>query len=159
MKKLKLYIETSVWGFLFDDDVPEKKAATELFFKEIELERYEIFISETVRAEFRDAADARRKALYELVEKYKPVLLEMDEEIRGLAEIYIQNGVLTRKHFRDLLHLAYASVNGMKALISWNQKHLVKMRTYDLVNAINRIHGYHEIQIRTPQEVIHIEED
>ncbi|MEW5947674.1 MAG: PIN domain-containing protein [bacterium] len=159
MKKLKLYVETSVWGFLFADDAPEKKAATELFFKEIESERYEIFISETVRAEFRDAADAKRHALHKLVEKYNPILLETDEEVRSLAEAYVQNGVLTRIHFRDLLHLAHASVNGMKALISWNQKHLVKMRTYDLVNATNRIQGYYEIQIHTPQEVINIEED
>jgi predicted nucleic acid-binding protein len=159
MKKLKLYVETSVWGFLLDDDAPEKKVATEAFFKEIESEKYNVFISETVMAEFSDAADARRMELYKLVEKYDPVLLEVDEEVRSLAETYVQNGVLTRNHFRDLLHLAHASVFGMKALISWNQKHLVKMKTYDLVNAINRIHGYHEIQIRTPQEVIHIEED
>ena len=159
MKKLYLYIETSVWGFLFADDAPEKKAATELFFKEIKSERYEIFISETVMAEFKAASDAKQIMIYEMVEKYNPVLLELDEEVRSLAEVYVKNGVLTRKHFRDLLHLAYASVNGMKALISWNQKHLVKMRTYDLVNAINRIQGYHEIQIRTPQEVIRIEED
>lgn len=46
----------------------------------------------------------------------------------------------------------------MKALISWNQRHLVKMRTYDLVNATNRVQGYYEIQIRTPQEVIEIED-
>ena len=29
MKKLKLYIETSVWNFLFVDDAPEKKEVTE----------------------------------------------------------------------------------------------------------------------------------
>ena len=57
MKKLKLYVETSVWSFLFDDENPEKKAATEQFFKEVESEKYEIFISETVIAEIRDAPD------------------------------------------------------------------------------------------------------
>ena len=67
MKKLKLYIETSVWGFLFADDAPEKKLATERFFKEVETGKYEIFISETVRAEFRAAPDTKRKMLYEMV--------------------------------------------------------------------------------------------
>lgn len=158
MKKLKLYVETSVWSFLFADDAPEKKATTEKFFREVETGKYEIFISETVRAEFRAASDAKRKMLYGVVKRHDPVMLEADEEVRGLAEVYVRNDVLSRKHFRDLLHLAYASAHGMKALISWNQKHIVKMRTYDLVNAINRIQGYHEIQICTPQEVIEIED-
>jgi hypothetical protein len=32
MKKLKLYIETSVWNFLIADDAPEKRAITEKLF-------------------------------------------------------------------------------------------------------------------------------
>ena len=158
MKKLKLYLETSVWNFLFADDAPDKKASTEKFFEEVTDGKYEIFISDTVRAEFMAASDAKRKLLFDIVKRHAPVMLEADEEVRSLADIYVSQGVLSPKHFRDLLHLAYSSVHGMKALISWNQKHIVKMRTYDLVNAINRIQGYHEIQIRTPQEVIEIED-
>lgn len=159
MKKLKLYIETSVWNFLFADDAPEKKTATERFFKEVEAGKYEIFISGVVEEEMRLAPDEKRKMLYRLIERYDPVLLEEDEEVQYLAEMYVGNGVLSKKHFNDLLHLAYASVNGMNALISWNQSHLVKMKTHDLGNATNRMHGYHDIHIRTPQEVIEIEED
>jgi hypothetical protein len=33
VKPLSLYIETTVPNFLFADDAPEKKAATEEFFK------------------------------------------------------------------------------------------------------------------------------
>lgn len=86
MKKLKLYIETSVWNFLFADDAPEKKRATELFFNDIESGKYEIFISETVRAELTAAPDTKRKKLYELVGRYNPVLLELDEEVRSLTD-------------------------------------------------------------------------
>jgi hypothetical protein len=68
--------------------------------------------------------------------------------------MYIHNGVLTRTHIDDLTHLAYASVNGMNALISWNQRHLVKMKTQDLGNSTNLAMGYHPVQIRTPLEVI-----
>jgi hypothetical protein len=158
MKRMKLYIETSAWNFLFAEDAPEKRIATGLFFDEVKSGKYEIFISETVRAEFMAAPVAKRKMLFEVVKEHDPIMLEADEEVRNLATVYVNNGILTEKHFRDLLHLAYASVHGMKALISWNQKHIVKIRTYDLVNAINRIQGYHEIQIRTPQEVIENED-
>jgi len=36
MKKLRLYIETSVRNFLFADDATEKRAVTELLFHETE---------------------------------------------------------------------------------------------------------------------------
>ncbi len=32
MKKLKLYIETSAWNFVFAEDAPEKMAITKDFF-------------------------------------------------------------------------------------------------------------------------------
>jgi hypothetical protein len=77
----------------------------------------------------------------------------MDEEVRRLAEAYIEEGVLSRKHINDLLHLAIATVNGLNAMTSWNLQHLVKMRTFTLANAVNRGNGYHEILIFTPEEV------
>lgn len=158
MKKLKLYVETSVWNFLFADDAPEKKEATKRFFEEVEAGKYEIFISEMVNAEIRDAPVAKRKLLYRMIEKYGAVFLGEDEDVYRLVETYIHNGILTENHIDDLTHLAYASVNGMNALISWNQKHLVKMKTQDLGNSTNLAMGYHPVQIRTPIEVIEDED-
>ena len=40
MKKLKLYIETSAWNFLFAEDDPQKRAVTEAFFLEVKEGRY-----------------------------------------------------------------------------------------------------------------------
>ncbi|MEW6202724.1 MAG: hypothetical protein AB1546_12155 [bacterium] len=158
MKKLKLYIETSVWNHLFADDAPEMKAATEKFFREVEIGKYEIFVSEMVNAEVRDAPEFKMKLLHQTMEKYGAIMLEEDEEVFHLVEMYIHNGVLTENHIDDLTHLAYASVNGMNALISWNQRHLVKMKTQDLGNSTNLAMGYHPIHIRTPKEVIEDED-
>ena len=36
MKRLKLYLETSVWNFYFADDAPEKRAETLRLFKKYE---------------------------------------------------------------------------------------------------------------------------
>jgi hypothetical protein len=35
MKKLQLYLETSVWNFYFADDAPEKREITVLFFERV----------------------------------------------------------------------------------------------------------------------------
>lgn len=36
MRRLKLYLETSVWNFYFADDAPEKRDITRQFFEQIQ---------------------------------------------------------------------------------------------------------------------------
>jgi hypothetical protein len=44
LRKLKLYIETSVWNFYFADDAPEKKEITREFFDMVFKGAYDIYI-------------------------------------------------------------------------------------------------------------------
>lgn len=145
-----------MWNFLLVDDASDKREATELFFVEISSGKYEIYISEAVRAEVVVAPEVKRRALFDVIKRYDPITLEQDEEVQSLAEMYVENGVLSRNHFTDLLHLAYASVNGMYALISWNMNHLVKMKTHALGNSVNRANGYPDILIFTPQQATEV---
>ena len=154
MKKLKLYIETSVWNFLFADDAPEKKAITEMMFAEVEHGRYEVFVSEIVENEIREAPFEKRQQLLQIIKRYQPEVLEDSVEARRLVRSYIENGLLSDKQLADLAHIATATVNGIDVLVSWNMKHLVKLETRMKANAINRLYGYHEIEICTPEEAI-----
>ena len=61
MKRLRLYIETSVWNYYFADDTPEKKAVTLNFFKKVQKGDYEIFISDIVIEEISRAEEGKRK--------------------------------------------------------------------------------------------------
>jgi hypothetical protein len=47
-----------------------------------------------------------------------------------------------------------ASVNNVDAIISWNFKHIVKLKTKKEVLGINALMGYKEIEIYSPLEVI-----
>jgi len=158
MRKTRLYIETSVWNFLFAEDAPDKMAATKQFFTEVSAGKYEIYISDAVTAEIAVAPEERRSSLFSAIEKHSPVMLEMDDNVKYLAGLYIQSEVLSAKHYTDLLHMAFASANGLFALISWNLSHLVKMKTYTRGNAVNLANGFPEIQIFTPQAVIEDED-
>jgi len=44
--------------------------------------------------------------------------------------------------------------NEADALISWNFKHMVKLKTIRGVNGINRMLGFKELEILTPQSLI-----
>jgi len=43
IKKLEVYVETSVWNFLRAEDVPERRVITEKFFAKYD--EYDLFIS------------------------------------------------------------------------------------------------------------------
>lgn len=158
MKKLKLYIETSVWNFLFAEDDPQKRTITESFFLEVKAGRYDIHISEFVMAEIEDAPGNKYEKLKSAIELYMPKELSSDRESDYMVEAYLEGGLLSPKRLIDLTHLAVASVNDMDMLISWNLRHLVKARTRMLANAINRMNGYHHIEICTPGEAIEDED-
>jgi len=51
LKKLKLYLDTSVYNFIFADEVPEMKQLTIDFFNKVGKGEYEVFASDLVVTE------------------------------------------------------------------------------------------------------------
>ncbi len=124
MKKLKLYLETSVWNFYFADDSPDKRDITREFFRNIERNQYEIFISRIVLEEINRADLNTSNKLMNLIDKFSPEILIVDYEVQTLAEQYINELILPVKKLEDALHAAIASVYVMDILVSWNCRHL-----------------------------------
>jgi predicted nucleic acid-binding protein len=154
MRKLKLYLETSVWNFFFADDAPEKRDITKRFFDSIKEDIYEIFISEVVIREINDAPEPKRKALFDLVNKYAPVELETTEEADELTEVYMDRGIIPEGKRDDAFHVAIATVHEMDAVITWNYQHLANLRKAELFNSVNLEKGYTKrLEIVTAMEV------
>jgi len=55
MRKLRLYLDTSVWNFYYADDAPEKREITRQFFENLQSGQYEIFSSGVVIREIENA--------------------------------------------------------------------------------------------------------
>lgn len=153
MMKMKIYLETSVPNFLFADDALGKKKITEQFFKK-EIKKYDIFISQLVITEINKAPKEKKAKLNNVIKKYEPKLLDISQEAKSLAESYIKAGIIPKKYSDDALHIAVAVVNKMDVLVSWNMKHIVKLKTIIEVNKINEKLGYKKILINTPEEVL-----
>ena len=79
-------------------------------------------------------------------------VLKLTDEIEELAAEYVKQGIIG-KYFDDALHVAIASVNSINYLLSWNYKHLVKVRTRRLVALINSVKEYQHVEIITPPEL------
>lgn len=118
MKRLKLYLETSIFGFLVGVRQDPYTEATERLFREIDARRVEAFFSTEVTRELSKAPGPVSGQLLRLPRMHP--LIELDVTV----------------------------------VVSWNLQHIVKTRTRLGVNGINKLSGYREIDIATPQEVI-----
>jgi len=157
MKKLKLYLETTIWNFLFADDAPEKKTITEQLFREVVSGKYEIFISELVSAEINDAPVNNRDKLQEKIQLFDPKELTSNQDVEKLSKRYISARIVPQKYESDVIHIAFAVAYDLDVIVSWNLTHIVKLKTKLEVNGINKSHGYKEIEICTPEEVVESE--
>lgn len=159
MKKLRLYLETSVWNFMFADDSPEKMEKTRRFFEEIKRGKYDVYVSELVIAEINDCNEDKRAKLIKLINEYYPFELTTNADVEELSEKYLAANIVPVRYGNDVIHIAFAAANDLDVVVSWNLRHIVKLKTRLEVNGINKIYGYKEIEICTPEEVTENEED
>jgi len=159
MKKLKVYLDTSIINFLFADDVPELKAATIDFFDNfIKTAIYETYISEYVLLEINKTPDNEKKEkLLKVIEEYPMELIEITRknEIEFLADEYVRNNIIPANKKLDALHIAVSTVNKMNYLASWNYKHLANINREKRIFAVNLQYNYLDpLRICTPLELL-----
>jgi len=154
MKTPRIYLETTIFNFVFADDAPEKTWATIKLFEEIKAGRYVPYASDYVIDELNKAPEPLRSDMLNLIDRYGIINLEVQEEADKLAEIYLMERVVPPSHPMDALHLAIAAVMEMDFIVSWNFKHIVKRNTILATGAINLREGYKPLGIFSPMEVI-----
>jgi hypothetical protein len=157
MRKLKLYLDTSVISFALSEDISDDdRNITLKLIKQIDRGIYDGFISDVVIRELGNTRDeTKREKLLQLVDNIElnDVLL-VDEEVDRVADKYIEEGIIPSVYRDDALHIALTSVKCLDILVSWNFKHLVKHKTRIEVTGVNTLLGYKTIDICTPWEVI-----
>ena len=156
MKKIKYYLDTTIFNFVFAEGDTEKKDITVKLFKDLPSISNGIYISDEVIREISRAPEPRKSQLVGQLEETNPLLLEVDIEAEELAERYVKEGIIPERYRSDAVHIAVAVVNGIEVIVSWNFEHIVKLKTRVMVNGINRLLGYHEIEICSPEEVIEL---
>ena len=154
MRKLKLYLETSVWNFYFADDAPEERDVTKSFFDFVKKGAYEIYHSDVVLFEVNKASESKRKELLGLIDKCASVELGTTPEAEDLASKYISRKIVPASKREDALHVGVATVAEVDALITWNYQHLIGLRRSEIFHAVNLESGYlKKIEIISPREV------
>ena len=145
VRKLKIYLDTSVPNAYVDDKNPVRQEATKGLWTR--LNQYEVFISDLLVEEIEAIGDKIKKNhLLDLIKGFER-LPNTGKEIESLAEEYVRNGIIPVKHIEDAIHIAVATVYSIDVLVSWNFEHIVKLKTKREVNAINVLLGYNQLEI------------
>jgi predicted nucleic acid-binding protein len=155
MKKLHIYVDTSVIGGCED---AEFSAVSRRLWSKFQTGEYVLVISDLTLQELEGAPPRVRRRLEE-VSADLHVRVALSAGVQELAHAYIARGVVGPGSLADALHVALATVSGVDVLVSWNFKHIVNFGRIRLFNAVNLEQGYGLIEIRTPREVLHEEED
>jgi len=134
MKKQRIYLDTSIFGGLHDE---EFKEYTEPLFERVKKSEFEIIYSNVTEQELENAPD-RIRATVDLLPKNSTVYVKSDIESAKLAKKYIDEGVVGPTSYADCLHIALATIHNANILISWNFKHIV---------IVVRIVGYNSVNI------------
>jgi len=140
---------------LQQEDVPEKMRETlELWEQLKERKDIEVVISDLVIREVTQCRDPKRSFLLGQLAQLDYTMAQTTDEERHLSNIYLQNGVLKEKSLDDLTHIAIATLNDCRYIVSWNFRHFVNPKTINAVNAINLTLNLPKIDIFSPSMML-----
>ena len=155
MRILRAYADTSIFGGALDEEFAEP---TKRFFDRVQQGRFRVLVSQITADELTDAPLAVR-AIAENLAGTNMERVVADPEAANLAEAYIEAGALGAAHRADAMHVAAATVARADLILSWNFKHIVNLDRIRKFNAVNLMRGYPAVEIRSPLEVEHGDED
>jgi len=148
---IKVYVDTSVFGGCFDAEFEEW---SNRLIEEFKAGFKVLVISDLTLKELEGAPPDVRNLVEEIPEEDREYVV-LNDEARGLARHYIEEGVVSEGYLVDAQHIAIATVSRVDVLVSWNFKHIVNLSKIRLYNSVNLKYGYPLLEIRSPREVLY----
>lgn len=153
--KLKIYLDTTIPNYIFNNHTPEKQKASKQLFKEIQNGKFQLYISDALLRELIQAPTTRRDKIMKLISN--GIHLEINELCQRLTDEYIRAGLIPPKNEFDALHIAIASAHRIDAIVSYNFEHIVRLKTIEGVEIINKKYNLLAPKIIVPEEIISYE--
>ena len=149
MKRLRIYVDTSVIGGCCDDEFADVSMPLIVAARD---GKVVLVVSDLTLAELEKAPQEVRGILSSISSDNIEAVDTIEEAIE-LQRAYLDAGVVTERYSNDALHIAIATVCRADVLVSWNYKHIVNFSRIRAFNAVNLREGYQPVEIRTPLEV------
>ena len=159
MRKIKVYLDTSVISHLLQEDVPEKMADTQKLWNMFKAGIYDVCLSTLTLEEVADCPEPKQSKLRQYLADINFSVIEITDDALDVADQIIDMGILTKKSYDDCQHIGAAVVNECDCIVSWNFKHIVNIKTIRGVRAITNLKGYKPIEILNPSVLLEESEE
>ena len=163
MKRTRLYLETSVFGFYFDrrEVNRSRRDATQRLFAQIRDGIFEGYTGAATILELERTEDEQlRDGMFDLLNDSGIQMLKLDADLQRdvavLAEEYVNKGAIPATKVDDAVHIATMVVRPeLDILVTWNFRHIANLNVERQVKAITLGSGYEfNFRIMTPEEVV-----
>lgn len=155
MKKIRIYVDTSIVGGYFD---VEFEFETRMLFKLLEKKEVVFVVSDLMDIELERAPERVKNLLFNYPNDcFERVILT--KEVKELAQMYVDEKVVGETSIEDCYHIAMATINNVDVLASWNFKHIVNFTRIKGYNSVNLKNGYNLLEIRNPKDLIDYENE
>ncbi|MDY7009912.1 MAG: PIN domain-containing protein [Planctomycetota bacterium] len=155
MRRIRVYVDTSVFGGTQDDEFAD---VSRCFFERVKVGDFIVLVSRMILREV-SRAPKKVQLVLESLDPDSVEYVEENAEIDALANAYIEAGILGQSSRDDAVHVATATIAGANLVLSWNFKHIVNYDRIHKYNAINLLNGYQQIEIRSPLEMTYGDEN
>lgn len=150
-----VYIETTIPSYYHETrqtpGIVAWREATRVWWDE-HRHRYNLFTSGYVLAELKRAPGGKSRKAVSLIDRLP--LLDEPQGFADVVEFYIENRLMPRDALGDAAHLALASMNGVKFLLTWNCRHLANANKRQHIAVLNARLGLPVPIVATPLELI-----
>lgn len=158
MRKLKLYLDTSVISYLKQDDSPTRTAETRQFWNMLEDGVFDVCLSQVTLDEIAKCHEPKRSLMYGYLANVDFSIVSENVAQETFAQKIIDAGLLKERDHADCMHIAAAVEANCDCVVSWNFKHLVNIKTIQGVREISIAEGEKIIDIVSPVIFLNYEE-
>ena len=144
--------------------VTDRTDAASLYRREVSREwwatqssRHDMFVSAEVLAELSAPVYGSSRLALEWVRDVP--ILALDDDIRGLARIFVREKVMPGPLAGDAIHLAAACLHEMEYLLSWNVRHLANLNKLEHLRKVCLRLGVLPPRIVTPDLLSETDDD
>lgn len=151
-KEIDLFFEYSLWELLSAES-RHGDNITEKLLPVIRAGNYVVFISNECAEKANIWTPQVQTRFKRLVGELKPIIIVENQEINELAEEYKKYNIFPSDKNFLYKEIASASVNNIPAIVTADEKDLIRYGTKIHIKGINLLSGYHPIEIISPEEL------
>lgn len=156
----RVYIETTIPSFYYEvrsePEMLARRAWTREWWDDRRW-RFDLVTSVAVSHELESGDFPNKDAALALIEPLP--LLEIEEAIADIVDVYTTHRLMPADPAGDALHLALASYHRCDFLLTWNCRHLANANKFAHIRRINSLLGIFVPALVTPLQLLGEEED